>query len=65
MLIRTTISLLQMYKCNTKFSLQSFAEMLHETVRRDILGYVGDEALTAAEMHKIKYEASCRNRHTM
>ena len=45
-------------------SLQSFAEMLHETVRKDLWGYAGDEVLTAAEMHKIKYEVSCL-KHTM
>lgn len=39
--------------------LQSFAEMLHETVRKDLWAYAGDEVLTAVEMHKIKYEVSC------
>ena len=40
------------------FFCQAFAEMLHETVRKEVWGYADDEALTAAELHKIKYEVS-------
>ena len=41
------------------FCLQAFAELLHEKVRKTVWGYADAEALSAAELHKIKYEVSC------
>ena len=44
------------------FYLQAFAELLHEKVRKTVWGYAGAEALSAAELHKIKYEVGSYTR---
>lgn len=43
--------------CNFSI-LQAFAELLHKKVRKTVWGYTATEALSAAELHKIKYEVS-------
>ena len=43
------------------FFLQAFAELLHEKVRKTVWGYADTEALSAADLHKIKYEVSYTN----
>jgi 5-methyltetrahydrofolate--homocysteine methyltransferase len=35
---------------------EAFAERLHERVRREFWGYAPDEKLTAAELHKLRYQ---------
>lgn len=35
---------------------EAFAEWLHEKVRTDFWGYIEDEKMAAAELHKIRYQ---------
>ena len=35
---------------------EAFAEQLHEKVRKDLWGYVNEEQMEAADLHKIRYQ---------
>ena len=37
---------------------EAFAEWLHENVRTELWGYCAKESLTAADLHRIKYEVN-------
>lgn len=44
---------------------EAFAESLHERVRRSLWGYAPDEALTAADLLRVKYQGTVYAMYTV